>query len=293
VTLVGDQVCGCCLSLASIVLAQLARTDWSDPKQPANMGLGDLLSLEQLTWPVAVAASLGLSTAYVAILYVLPGKARDEPATIRQRVVAVSAVTLVAPLAVYALANVDPAGEHLWSLIGLRVRGISNTLGLTMLLFAGPLLQECANGQLEPPTADLLALRNLVVAPITEEILFRGCILPLMLPAVGATKAVLLSPLFFGVAHLHHVFQGKHPLACLFQFVYTTVFGWLTCFFFVRTGSVLGPIACHAFCNFMGFPDVAGAFAGSRPWVRAAYIGGLLAFGYLLVPLTASDRLLY
>eukprot|EP00048_Salpingoeca_helianthica_P022905 m.21041 g.21041 ORF g.21041 m.21041 type:complete len:259 (-) comp7989_c0_seq1:87-863(-) len=258
------------------------------------MGLFDLVSLDHLTWPMATAASLGLSTAYVAILYVLPGQARDDPATIRQRVVAVSAVTALSPLVVYALATADPAGQTLLDIIGFRVRGVSNALGLTMLLFAGPLLQEVLNGTLERPEADLLALRNLVVAPITEEILFRGCIVPLMLPALGPTRAVFLSPLFFGVAHLHHVFQGKALLPCLFQFLYTTIFGWLTSFFFVRTGSVLGPIACHAFCNFMGFPDIAGAWTGRRALLlRTAYVGGLAAFAFLLFPFTEPSALLY
>jgi prenyl protein peptidase len=42
----------------------------------------------------------------------------------------------------------------------------------------------------------------------------------------------------------------------LFQFVYTTVFGWLAMFLLIKKRSVIGCILVHAFCNWMGFPDV-------------------------------------
>lgn len=47
--------------------------------------------------------------------------------------------------------------------------------------------------------------RNLVVAPLAEEWTFRACMLPLLLQCFTPTTAIFICPLFFGVAHFHHV----------------------------------------------------------------------------------------
>jgi hypothetical protein len=40
----------------------------------------------------------------------------------------------------------------------------------------------------------------------------------------------------------------------VFQLFYTTVFGWLSAFVFLRTGHVISVFLMHWFCNHMGFP---------------------------------------
>ncbi|NWI13012.1 FACE2 protease, partial [Crypturellus soui] len=55
--------------------------------------------------------------------------------------------------------------------------------------------------------ADVRWLRNQVVAPLTEELVFRGCMVPVLLPCTGAARALLAGPLFFGLAHFHHVIE--------------------------------------------------------------------------------------
>ncbi|NWZ29952.1 FACE2 protease, partial [Alectura lathami] len=54
---------------------------------------------------------------------------------------------------------------------------------------------------------DVRWLRNQVVAPLTEELVFRACMLPMLVPCTGPGPAVLACPLFFGVAHFHHVIE--------------------------------------------------------------------------------------
>jgi membrane protease YdiL (CAAX protease family) len=50
-------------------------------------------------------------------------------------------------------------------------------------------------------------IRNVISAPITEEFVFRGCFIPLLLSnGVPLTRAIFLSPLVFGVAHVHHIY---------------------------------------------------------------------------------------
>jgi prenyl protein peptidase len=41
----------------------------------------------------------------------------------------------------------------------------------------------------------------------------------------------------------------------LFQFVYTTIFGWYASYLFLRLESLWPPVFVHSFCNIMGFPD--------------------------------------
>lgn len=42
-------------------------------------------------------------------------------------------------------------------------------------------------------------LRNQVVAPLTEELVFRACMLPMLVPCAGPSTAIFTCPLFFGV----------------------------------------------------------------------------------------------
>ena len=81
-------------------------------------------------------------------------------------------------------------------------------------------------------------------------------------------KPILLTPLYFGIAHIHHFYEftltnQRTPLGpalaiTLFQFSYTVIFGWYASFVFLRTGSLLAVVLCHSFCNWMGLPRVWG-----------------------------------
>lgn len=54
---------------------------------------------------------------------------------------------------------------------------------------------------------NILWLRNHVVAPLAEEFTFRACMMPLLLQTFHPLKAVFMTPLFFGIAHLHHIIE--------------------------------------------------------------------------------------
>lgn len=53
----------------------------------------------------------------------------------------------------------------------------------------------------------LIWWRNQVVAPLSEEWTFRACMLPLLLQCFNPTTAIFICPLFFGVAHFHHLVE--------------------------------------------------------------------------------------
>jgi len=148
-------------------------------------------------------------------------------------------------------------------------------------------------------------LRNFLMGPVSEELVFRGCMFPLLICS-GASypKIVFLSPFFFGVAHLHHMYeltrQGNPVMhafiAVLFQFSYTYLFGVFAGFIYLRTGHLWAAISCHIFCNFMGLPDFSFMFKGNgsglsilyqyRYVLMGVYILGICLFTTLLFPLT-------
>lgn len=115
--------------------------------------------------------------------------------------------------------------------------------------------------------------------PITEEIIFRSLITPLhLLSRLSPTKTVFLTPLYFGIAHIHHYYEYKltHPreetlpalLRSLFQFAYTTLFGWYATFVFIRTGSLAAVVVAHSFCNWCGLPRLWGRVEPEADRVR-------------------------
>lgn len=102
--------------------------------------------------------------------------------------------------------------------------------------------------------------------------------------SIGLT--ILLSPLVFGLAHIHHFYEFRitNPqvhvtvaiIRSLFQLSYTTLFGAYATFLFLRTGSLLTVFLVHGFCNSMGLPRVWGSVqltrngreVGDKAWNR-------------------------
>ena len=93
----------------------------------------------------------------------------------------------------------------LYRLIALR-----NYIGLLCRDFKKCVIANCCNtGPYYWLAAmkQLVNLRNYVVAPLTEEFVFRACILCLIAPCCSLARAVLVCPVFFGAAHLHHAIE--------------------------------------------------------------------------------------
>ena len=141
----------------------------------------------------------------------------------------------------------------------------------------------------------LRSLRTLFTAPVTEEWVFRACILAVAAArGASATSALAASAAAFGVAHLHHAVELRRAgaslrtaaTAVLGQAAFTSAFGALAGFALLRTGSLPGVALMHAGCNWAGLPDISTAAAswergnilhGARWLITAAYVGGLVA----------------
>lgn len=262
---------------------------WYQTIPHATLHLPALPSLTTFlpAWAPSVLACTALASTYVASVYALPSpRPRDHPSTIRRRIIGVSVSTTAALTLCASFCHVQPAELNVLDALGLglplasQAGAVALALGAFALLFAGPILHGVVDGDLLSGRSNwrsLMFWRNYVVAPATEELLFRCCLVPLLAPALGASNTLWAAPLFFGVAHLHHLLGGEPPVLVAAQFAYTTLFGWLAALAFWYTRSAFAAIAVHAFCNWMGFPDVGSAFSHPRhAWLlRTAYVVGL------------------
>ncbi|KAJ7357410.1 CAAX prenyl protease [Desmophyllum pertusum] len=273
--------------------------------------IGPFVSFSTITRFRGIISCLVLSVAYVGSLYVLKSPyPRDHPKTIRQRFRSVFVISLLAPLYVWLWADgtSDLNILSLWKYLGIHLENILIAtlfpLILTAILFLGPIMLLYFSGEsvnmkgfLEYPTSwvNSINLRNYFVAPLTEEFVYRACLVPMLVPSFGNVLPIFICPLFFGVAHIHHVIErlklGENPKdvwsTAIFQFGYTTVFGGYTAFLFLRTGHLIGPVLCHSFCNFMGFPPIDQVPSSKYPrLISGSFVAGLVLFLVLAVPLT-------
>ncbi|KAG6856282.1 hypothetical protein H0H87_005892 [Tephrocybe sp. NHM501043] len=252
---------------------------------------------------------------------------RDDPGVIKARLIAAIIATLISCGLVFSI---------IWSVVGERPDRVEVTLDtmiarlgfkpdrldldmilphlLTPVLFIGPLfgmylgrsLPFQARYSFQVDVVDKfttwIGIRNYIVAPITEEIVFRACVIAVYhMSGASAKRMIFLGPLSFGLAHAHHAwdtFNRYGRTACaakrailmsLFQLAYTTVFGFHCSYMFLRTGSVYPAISAHIFCNIMGLPEIAWelkAYPNRKKAILFAYAAGIVGFACTLGPWT-------
>ena len=148
---------------------------------------------------------------------------------------------------------------------------ISNSILLpllqTCLLFIGPVfvsLSQSIDLNLNnlKNSMNLIVVRNYIVAPITEEFIFRAVLSAVLLDCWSIRATLLISSLEFGFAHSHHYIFETNPLrrvsgwAAFEQMVYTSIFGMYASLLYFRSRLIVTPILVHSFCNLMGLPDI-------------------------------------
>lgn len=217
---------------------------------------------------------------------------RNAPSVIRARTRAVGLVCIVCTLiTVYILVICGHATPNeVLRLLGLwpaQLIDVAKVIGLVFALFSCSLYELIiVDGDWRnwSPAAfkegiwdSWIGYRNLLIAPIGEEVVFRSLTIPLFFVAKASpTTIIFLTPLVFGGAHLHHLVefvQSRTPAGSrypppavwvngiamsLFQFTYTSLFGFFAAFVFLRSGNLWAVIAAHSFCNKMGVPRLWG-----------------------------------
>jgi prenyl protein peptidase len=236
--------------------------------------------------------SLLLTLSYVGILYVRQETRptntvyRDDVDVVKARLGAISLLTL-AVVVFYGF-----QGEVLGLTITYNsIVDTSKALCLTAILFAAQVYETVVYthnwGQALSDIWNIYGLRNYIIGPITEEIVFRACLITSLDDTWSPTKTIFITPLYFGVAHLHHAYEeylreGKEHLTDIlltstFQFLFTTIFGWYAAYLYIHFNTAYAPIAVHIFCNFMGVPE----WPNGRIYRSLLFIG-LASFFYLL-----------
>ncbi|CCU98879.1 unnamed protein product [Malassezia sympodialis ATCC 42132] len=96
-------------------------------------------------------------------------------------------------------------------------------------------------------------------------------------PTMSRTKVMLLAPVFFGAAHLHHFVESVRRQRWR---------AWSSAL--AQTGMVWAPLAAHILCNFMGFPRLsARGSLLARITGLALHVAGIGAFIAARYPLTS------
>ncbi|CAK5031287.1 unnamed protein product [Meloidogyne enterolobii] len=82
------------------------------------------------------------------------------------------------------------------------------------------------------------------MAPITEEISFRACSVPLLAHCLGNNLTIFVAPISFSFSHIHHLIEDRKRRISLsnafasrvFQMLYTYLFGLYATYIFFQTG---------------------------------------------------------
>jgi len=259
--------------------------------------------------PAALVWALLTPLVFVGCIYVCkPARAlRDEPREILRRIGVISLICLLWPVLLFVCFN-DSLREgpdfSVWLGVGFGLRAyfaLASCLMIIVTLFLGPLLTFAYSTEPEQGTSfDLKSVRGYIAAPIFEELVFRSCLITVLLASgFSGVASVLVSSLIFGLAHIHLLLESpkgerlKRLPASLFQCCFTALFGAIVGGMFWRTGSLYGPIAVHSFCNLMSVPDLSFLAPGHSAYkhkkcLLAAYCVGIGGFfvlwTYLLEP---------
>ena len=252
-----------------------------------------------MAWLLSIAYTL----LYVVPLYLEPStrpssRTRpDQPAQVRSRIILTTTITSTLVTSTFVLFRYRLG---LTTSLSFRLLGFGSDLqpifasaALTTLFYLGPLFERLVVERDYPRwrRASIHDLRNYVFAPLSEELLFRACLIPLallthpsqslggralsvnhFLPIVLSETAfgslVFSTPLYFAVAHVHRLIETKicWPnenmrellLVTFIQFCYTSFFGFYTTFLFLRLGSLPACVLAHMLCNWMGLPRLWG-----------------------------------
>lgn len=189
--------------------------------------------------------------------------AADTPAggTVRAALMGLQYLLVVGATVALILVRVRPRSSQPWRALGMRFRALARLVGigiagyavfLTGMLAAGALLGSLFGGALAlaqtteeiigsaGSTAEILLYLVLVsvLAPLAEEIIFRGYVYAGLRRFLPVRQAILLGGLVFAAVHLN-----ADALLVI------TAIGALLCYLYERTRSLVPGIVAHALHN--------------------------------------------
>jgi prenyl protein peptidase len=176
----------------------------------------------------------------------------------------------------------------------LKIKDVVWPVIITATIFLGPIVDELFTRRWFARVRNFNAvwrnrpdiwtiLRNWVLGPLVEEIVFRCINCTLLSGDMPTHYTVIISGLLFGAAHFHpqimqHVFldmERQILIDSLIQFLYTSAFGMYVATIFMKTRSLWPAAAVHIFCNIMGLPS--GDIVRTK-WLQLVTTSGIAAW---------------
>jgi membrane protease YdiL (CAAX protease family) len=129
----------------------------------------------------------------------------------------------------------------------------------------------------------LQILRTTLLVGLSEEWMYRGLLLVVLIRWFGTRRGALLSLLLFGVLHLLNLVAGVSVVYSIAQFFITMLIGASLLLAAFATRSLLIPMLAHAIYDFCVVDIGQLLHADSGPWAILTIFGtGLLCGGYSL-----------
>jgi membrane protease YdiL (CAAX protease family) len=86
---------------------------------------------------------------------------------------------------------------------------------------------------------------------LTEELIFRGAILYILIQKIGSQKSILISAVAFGIYHWFSFGVLGNPMAMIVIFIGTGLMGYAWAWAFSKTTSIMLPFGLHLGWNFI------------------------------------------
>lgn len=235
---------------------------------------------------VGFVAAFAAATVFGAIVFGVSGDFEDPPAAANILATVIQDVCLVVTVVLFAALVERPRP---WQFGLRRPRSVKTAVGLTILAYVVFLVftavwltligrsdtQDDLPDELgaDDSTVALLAVAFLVtvLAPISEEMFFRGFFFPSLRNSWGLWPAAGFTGLVFGAIH-----GGSSDIAFLLPLAFL---GFVLCMLYQRTGSLYPCIALHCVNNSI-------AFGASQDWTWQVPL--LLAVSLVVIAAAAA-----
>ena len=151
--------------------------------------------------------------------------------------------------------------------------GFFTTALVTLMAHNFESYQSVSDGITNSYSSILSMVSIIIIAPIFEEILFRGLIFNKLKDNINIIVALIVQALIFGLIH-------GNPL----QTIYTFILGIILAIFYIWTGSIWSNILCHMIYNLCG-SVVIPLIVGLTPQLVYVYlvIGIILTIAMLIL----------
>lgn len=255
------------------------------PVRPAWQPLGVLLAFG-LGLALTLAGGVlvgGVAAAFGADVHDLPSGVNVLLTVVQDAAFVGAAVFVASKVAKPAAWQFGLRGTRMWPAVGWAAVAFVAFAALSqvysLLVDIGP--QEKLPDQLgaDGSTLALVLAAALVtvVAPIAEELFFRGFVFGTLRGWRGTGVAAVLTGALFGAIH-----AGSAPSAKYLPIL--AIFGWVLCLLYARTGSLYPCICLHAINNCIAF----GGTQHGWGWQYVALLAGSL--GVIAVLATVVDH---